>query len=154
MMKKIAIKWILISLGLALVPILMLGFSRGGIALSPYILVFGLIVALLGASIHVCVYAFREGSSKQKYSSVAFGLVSTLVVGWLVSSSTGCDLTEEYATNKVLGHIERENRLMSNYLATPIFSEKECTFTFSYKSPDQDFQLLVSPHGGLHFIRG
>ncbi len=151
-MKKITIKWILISLGVGLVPILILGASRGGIGLSPYILVLSLIIGLLGASTHVCIYAFRKGSKKQKYSSAGFSLVSLLIVGWLVLESSGCNVTEEYANNRVLNHIESKDNLFAKYLGSPEFSEKECTFTYSYQSPGQNFQFLVSPHGGLHFI--
>lgn len=151
-MKKIVITWMVISLAAGLVPAFFLGISRGGIELSPYIIAFSIIVGLFCASIHAVIYAFKRGNKEQKYSSIYFGVFALLIVYWLWYSATTCDLAEEYAHARILNYIESREDLVIEYLGELIFSEKECTYTLDYQSPEEKFQILISANGKLHFI--
>jgi len=64
-MRKIILNWLEISFSVSLIPIVLLGHSQGGIALSPIIMVSGLIIGFLGAGIHSSIYAFKYGNKHQ-----------------------------------------------------------------------------------------
>ena len=71
-MKSIVAKWFLYSLGIGLIPIIILGASRGGIAVSPIILMLSILIGLIGSTVHMNIFAFTEGNKKQKNYSWDF----------------------------------------------------------------------------------
>lgn len=151
-MKKIVLKWLFISIGVGLIPVLILGASPGGVALSPIIIILSLVVGLLGASVHVTVFAFLKGSDKQKKSACWFSALALAFVSWVVYSSVQCSLSEEYAISRATSHIDSRDDLDLQYLGGPRFDIDSCLCQFSYSAPDEQFTLVVSEYGELHFV--
>lgn len=150
-MKKIITKWLLISLGVGIIPVLVLGASQGGIALSPLILIFFLIVGVIGSSIHVNIYAYKKGTRQQKSKALVYLIVSSLFIGFIFYSSSQCGLNEEYAIKRVNKYVLSKPELETKYLSKAMFNREECMCTFEYSSPVKNFIIFVSEYGDLHF---
>ncbi|PRO73293.1 hypothetical protein C6Y40_12230 [Alteromonas alba] len=150
-MKKIITKWLLISLGVGMIPVVILGASQGGIALSPLILLFFLMVGLAGSAVHANIYAYRKGTKKQKIQGSVFAGISALVIGFLVYSESRCELRQEYATERASGYVRSKPDLDIKNLSEPVFDLEKCVCTFEYSSPTTKFEIFVSEYGELHF---
>jgi hypothetical protein len=150
-MKKIIIKWILISLGIGMIPVVMLGASQGGIALSPLILLLFFIIGLTGAAIHANIYAYKKGVKKQKIKAFAFAGISFVIVVLLVYSESRCELKQEYATERASGYIRSKSELDIKNLGEAVFNHERCLCTFEYSSPAKSFTIFVTEYGELHF---
>ena len=150
-MKKIILKWMLISLGIGMIPVVMLGASQGGIALSPFILLFSFIVGLTGAAIHASIFAFRVGAKKQKIQAALFSGVSALIVGFLVYSESQCALEQEYAAERASDYINSKAELDIKHLSSAVYNPEKCVCTFEYSGPVKTFTIFVTEYGELHF---
>ena len=150
-MKKIITKWILISLGIGMIPVAILGASQGGIALSPLILLFFLIVGLTGAAIHANIYAYLRGTKKKKIQSSVFAGISALIVGLLVYSESRCELKQEYAIERASGYVRSKSDLDIINLGEAVFDPEKCVCTFEYSSRTKKFEIFVTEYGELHF---
>lgn len=150
-MKKIILKWLLISLGVGMIPVIILGASQGGIALSPFFLLFSFIVGLAGASIHASVFAFRNDSRKQKIQASIFTGVSALTIGFLVYSESQCTLDPEYATERASDYVRSKAELDTKYLSGAVYNHEKCVCKFEYTGPVKTFTIFVTEYGELHF---
>jgi len=129
----------------------LLGASPGGIALSPLILLFFLMVGLVGAAVHANIYAYRKGTKKQKLQGSVFAGISVLVVGLLVYSESRCELKQEYAIERASGYIRSKSDLDIKNLSEPVFDLENCVCTFKYSSVTTKFDIFVTEYGELHF---
>lgn len=152
-MKKIVAKWILISLGVGLIPVIILGASPGGIALSPLILLFSLMIGLVGSSIHVNIYAFTKGNTKQKGVASTFGCIALSLVAFTMYSESQCSLDQDYAIQRVKGYISKKSELQVQFLGKPTYDVEQCICSIPYSSESDNFTFIVSEYGKLHFAR-
>lgn len=83
-MAKVFIKWILGALLIALIPAALLGASPGGIALTPIILVFSIVLGAIPASFHCAILAYEKGNKKQQYIAILFPFILVALIVWLV----------------------------------------------------------------------
>jgi len=150
-MKKIIFKWILISLGVGMIPLVMLGASPGGIALSPLILLIFLIVGLTGAAVHVNIYAYKRGTQKQRIQACVYAGIAVLAVGLIIYSESQCELNQVYATERANGYVLSKPELNIKSLSSAVFDQEKCVCTFEYSSPTKKFKLFVTEYGKLHF---
>ena len=150
-MRKIILKWIGISFAISLIPVIILGASQGGIALSPYILILGLVIGLIGGSIHSSIYAFKHGNKKKRIISVCFNSLALSFVGWTLYSSTLCSLDTDYANDRVIKYINSKDELELEYLGKQDFSDASCQSRFKYNDLNNQFTFIVSEYGKLHF---
>lgn len=134
-----------------MIPVVILGASQGGIALSPLILLFSLMVGLTGAAIHANIYAYRKGTKKQKILSSVFAGISALVVGLLLYSESRCELEQQYADKRASDYVRSKSDLDIKYLGEAAFDLEKCVCTFEYSSPTKKFEIFVSEYGELHF---
>ena len=150
-MKKIIAKWILISLGIGMIPVVMLGASQGGIAISPLILLLFLVIGLMGAAIHANIYAYKSGTKKQKIQASIFGGFSAVIVGFLIYSENQCELKQEYAEKRANSYVSSKSELDIKHLGGAVFNRENCVCTFEYFSPIKSFTIFVTEYGELHF---
>lgn len=150
-MKKIVVKWMLISLGMGMIPVVLLGPSPGGIALSPLILLFCFSVGLFGSAIHINILSFKLGSKEQKLQAVTFASFSILGIGLLVYNESRCELKQEYAIQRASKYINEKPELDIINLGGAVFDPKRCVCTFEYSSPEKAFTIFVTEYGELHF---
>ena len=134
-----------------MIPVVILGASPGGVALSPLILLFFLILGLTGAAVHANIHAYRKGEKKQKILGSVFAGVSALVVGLLVYSESRCELKQEYATERASGYVRSKSNLDIKNLSEAAFDLEKCVCTFEYSSPTKKFEIFVTEYGELHF---
>ena len=152
-MRNIFLKWLGISIGIALIPVFILGATQGGIALSPIILVLGIVVGLVGASIHINIYAYKNGTKQQKYKAAGIGSIISLLVVFSLYDSAQCDLSESFAKERVVEYINSQNKLELHHLGSFTYSEEQCIYSAPYKDPSDSFTFIVSEYGDLHFAR-
>ena len=150
-MKKIISRWMLISLGVGMVPVLILGASQGGIALSPFILMFFIVLGLMGGAIHANINAYRFGARKQKIQASIFAVASILVVGSFIYGEVQCELKLEYATERAKQYIGSKPDLDIKNLGSAALDAESCVCTFEYSSPAKTFTIIVTEYGKLHF---
>lgn len=150
-MRKIILKWLGISFAISLIPVFILGASQGGIALSPYIIILGLVIGLIGASVHSSIYVFKHGNKKQRIISLCFNSLAFLFVGWTLYSSSLCSLDTDYANERVIKYINSKDELDLEYLGKQNFSDASCQSKFKYNDPNKPFTFIVSEYGKLHF---
>ena len=150
-MKKLIAKWILLSLGIGMIPVVILGASQGGVALSPLILLLFLFTGLIGAAIHANIHAYKSGTNKQKIQASLFGVISAVTVGFLAYSESRCELKQEYATERASGYIGSKSELDIENLGSVVFDRESCVCTFEYSSPTKTFTIFVTEYGKLHF---
>jgi len=150
-MRKIILNWLGISFSVSLIPIVLLGPSQGGIALSPIIMVSGLIIGFLGAGIHSSIYAFKYGNKHQRIVSLFFNFSALLFIGWTMYSSSTCNHNALYAKEHVVEYINSKDHLELSYLGEQHISHENCQSTFGYTDPDNTFIFIVSEFGKLHF---
>ena len=138
-------------LGVGLIPVLFLGASPGGIALSPIIIFTCTTIGLIGAAIHTIINSSKSGSKSQKIlsNSIAAALV-TLIAVWLLNASSSCIINEEYANKRIQSHFAEFYRLDLKYLSVPKFSEAKCNYTYEYESPTSRYQFVITEYGKLH----
>ncbi|MEP0495007.1 MAG: hypothetical protein ABJD02_04695 [Paraglaciecola sp.] len=134
-----------------MIPVVLLGASPGGIALSPLILLSFLMIGLAGAAVHANIYAYRKGTKKQRIQGSVFSGISALVVGLLVYSESQCELKKEYATERASGYVRSKSDLDIKNLSEPVFDLENCVCTFEYSSPTKKFEIFVTEYGELHF---
>ena len=152
-MRNIVLKWLGISVGISLIPVVILGASPGGIALSPLILLLGVIIGLLGATIHINIYAFKVGKTGQKYKAAGFGFIAILLVVGVVLDSSRCGLDEGYARERVANYINKKTELSIQYIGLGTYDSLQCKYSVPYTDPANKFTFIVSSHGKLHFSR-
>ena len=149
-MKIIIGKWIGISLGLGLIPAVLLGASPGGIALTPLILVFCFCVGLVGAAIHSMIFSFRRGNRRQKIGASIFSSLVIVVIALQIRAESTCDFTEEYAIQRISDHAKNYRKLDMQFLGTPSFNEGDCSYSFIYESPSEKYEFMLSRYGKVH----
>jgi len=154
-MRKIIFRWLGISFGVSLIPVILLGASQGGIALSPFILIVGIVIGFTGAGIHSSIYAFKEGNKKKWIISLFFSVFALYFAGSTLYSLSRCthDSETKFAQDRVVKYINSKDDLNLSYLGAQIFSEKSCQFTFEYTDPNNKFVFIVGEFGKLHFDR-
>lgn len=152
-MKSIVTKWIVYSFFVGLIPVIILGASQGGIALSPIILMLSILIGLFGATIHVNIFAFTKGSKKQKIKSSLFGIVALTFVTLIFYNNSQCNLTEDQTKNRVLGHIDKKENLDAKYLGEYRFNEESCQGSFNYNDPNNSFRFIVDELQNIYFDR-
>ncbi len=149
-MKKIIAKWLLIPLGLGMVPVILLGASQGGIALSPIIIVFCLCIGLIGASVHSLIYSFSKGSKSQRIVSSIFSSLAVIFISLQFYADSVCAYSEEQAFSKIRNHTVNFRELDIKYLGKPVFSKDDCTYSFMYESPYKKYEFLFTKYGEVH----
>lgn len=149
-MIKIVGKWIAISIGVGLIPAVLLGASPGGIALTPIILVFCFCVGLVGAAGHSMIFSFRKGDRRQKIGASIFSCLVVVAIGLQISAESSCDFTEEYAVQRISDYAKNYRKLDIQYLGTPKFNEGDCTYSFIYESPSEKYEFIFSKYGEVH----
>ena len=149
-MKKIIGKWIGISVGIGLIPAILLGASPGGIALTPIILVFCFCVGLVGAAIHSLVFSFRKGNGRQKLGASIFSCLVIVVIASQIYAESTCDFTEEYAIQRISSHARNYRKLDVQFLGSPSFNEDDCSYSFVYESPSEKYEFILSRYGKVH----
>jgi len=145
-MKSTVIKWILYSFFVGLIPVLLLGASPGGIALSPIILMLSLLIGLFGAAIHINIFAFTKGTQKQKIKSSVFGTLVFIIVIMIIYTENQCSLSEEIAKNKILKYIDDLEHLDAMYLGEYVFYEDSCQGSLKYDSPSRPSTIIIDKH--------
>jgi hypothetical protein len=153
-MKSIVTKWILYSFLVGLIPVIILGASQGGIALSPIILMLSILIGLFGATIHVNIFSFTKGSNKQKIKSSLFGFVALTFVAIVFYNNSQCNLTEDQTKNRILRHIDKKENLDVKYLGEYKFNEESCQGSFNYNDPNNLFRFIVDELQNIYFDRG
>ncbi len=134
-----------------MIPVVLLGASPGGVALSPLILFFFLILGLAGATVHANIYAYRKGAKKEKIQSSVFAGISFLIIGLLVYNESQCDLKQEYATERASDYVRSKSDLDMNSLGEPVFDLDNCVCIFEYSGQAKKFEIIVTEYGELHF---
>jgi len=150
-MRKIIFKWLGISITVSLILVIMLSSAPGGISISPFILVFGLFVGLIGAAFHSSIYASMHGNEKQKKLSFYFNTIALLLVGWGLYTSSLCSFDIEYANKRLIKYINSKEELDYKYIVLSNFKEQSCQCEFHYNSPNKNFMIIVNEYGELNF---
>ena len=156
-MKSIVAKWFLYSLGIGLIPIVILGASQGGIAASPIILMLSILIGLFGAAVHVNIFAFTQGDKKQRVKAAVFGSIMLSIVMLSLYDNGQCHLTEEQVRSKVLryiakdGYAVKKDNIDVKYLGEYILSVENCQGSINYDDPNNYFRFVVDDYQNLYF---
>ena len=150
MIWKIYLKWLVACLGIGIIPVLILGASPGGIALSPIIIIACIIIGLIGGAIHSVINSSRFGNKSQKALCYVIGALVASIVIWLFNSSSSCSISEEYANKRIQSHFAEFYKLDLKYLSSPTFSSAECNYTYEYESPTSRYKFVISDYGQVH----
>lgn len=134
-----------------MIPVVMLGASPGGIALSPLILLLFLIIGLTGSAIHANIYAYKKGAKKQRVQASIFAGISAILLGFLIYSESRCELKQEYAVERASSYVRSKPELNIKNLGDAVFDNEDCVCTFEYSSITKTFTIFVSEYGELHF---
>lgn len=151
-MKSIIQKWILYSIGICFIPVFLLGASPGGIALSPIIIAFGIIIGLVGSSFHVVVISLYKGDTRQRVFAFSYSVMALFLVSWGIYKHSECNLTEAEAMEIVVSHRWNGGYYEMKELGQPIFSAENCTYSFPYKSPKEYKEVLVDSLQDIYLI--
>lgn len=150
-MKSIISKWVLWSFGISMIPVILLGATPGGIALSPVILMFGVFIGLVGSSVHASIYAHLKGNIRQKVISTIYLITAISLVSWQMYIDSQCYLNENEALARVHRHIERSGDFALLDLDKGEFSAESCTYTFPIKDHPDYESIIISEMLDVYF---
>lgn len=129
-MKSIITKWMLYCFGISFIPVVLLGASPGGIALSPVFLALGIGIGLFGSSVHVFIKACIKGNKRQKILASSYFVFVASILIWQIYVEAQCNLTEEQASARLERHMQRFERFNPEEIGKPELSVESCSFYF------------------------